>query len=144
MLNRKTGVIRTFCNDSRKKQSSKGVVTEEIKIYQNRKIKIHVPQPVPGAKPPSDGEVIENNITKLGTNEFHTAVGSKNHDFIVFFNKNDVIKCKIEIKEQTSKDKKEGVSHRIYEVEVKKDYNIMNLQVIDSEYCYSLSNYSTN
>ncbi len=127
MLNRKAGIIRTFCNDSRKKHGNKGAKTDEVKIYQNRKIKIHVPNPVPGAKAPAEGEVVENNITKLGTKEFHTAVGSKNHDYLIFFNKNDVIKCKIEIKEQTSKDKKEGVSHRIYDVEVKKDYNIMNL-----------------
>jgi hypothetical protein len=102
-------MIRTFCNDSRKKANKKA---DDIKIFQNRKIKIHVPK-VSEAKP-GDPEVVENNISKLGTKEFHTAVGSKDHDYLVFFNKNDVIKCKIETKEQTAKDKKEGITHRIY------------------------------
>lgn len=123
LLNRKLGIIRTFCNDSRKKTNKK---SDEIKIFQNRKIKIHVPKPT-DVKLGEQSEVVENNITKLGTKEFHTAVGSKNHDYIILFNKNDVIKCKIEFKEQSAKDKKEGVSHRIYNVEVKPDYNIMNL-----------------
>ena len=114
-------MIRTFCNDSRKK----GKKNDEINIFQNRKIKIHIPKPT-DAKP-GDAEVKENNITKLGTKDFHTAVGSKEHDYIILFNKNDVIKCKIEFKEQSAKDKKEGITHRIYSVEVKNDYNIMNL-----------------
>ena len=123
LLNRKLGLIRTFCNDSRKKTNIK---SDDIRIFQNRKIKIHVPKPSQ-VKPGEQPDVVENNITKLGSKEFHTAVGSKNHDFIILFNQNDVIKCKIEFKEQSAKDKKEGVTHRIYNVEVKPNYNIMNL-----------------
>ncbi len=114
-------MIRTFCNDSRKK----GKKSDEILIFQNRKIKIHIPKPTEAK--PGDAEVKENNITKLGTKEFHTAIGSKDHDYLILFNKNDVIKCKIEFKEQSAKDKKEGITHRIYQVEVKTDYNIMNM-----------------
>jgi hypothetical protein len=122
LLNRKLGIIRTFCNDSRKKGNKK---SDEILIVQNRKIKIHIPKPTEAK--PGDAELKENNITKLGKKEFHTAVGSKDHDYIILFNKNDVIKCKIEFKEQSAKDKKEGITHRIYQVEVKNDYNIMSL-----------------
>lgn len=121
LLNRKLGMIRTFCNDSRKK----GKKSDEVLIFLNRKIKIHIPKPT-DAKP-GDSDIKVNNITKLGTKEFHTAVGSKDHDYIVLFSKNDVIKCKIELKEQSAKDKKEGITHRIYQVEVKTDYNIMSL-----------------
>lgn len=42
------------------------------------------------------------------------------------------------------KEKKSGISHVIKDVVELKDFNIQNLQVIDSEYCYSLSNESTN
>ena len=80
-MNRKQGIIRTFCNDSRKKGNKK---SDDIKIFQNRKIKIHVPK-VTEAKA-GDSDVVENNITKLGNKEFHTAVGSKDHDFLIFFN----------------------------------------------------------
>lgn len=127
LLNRKLGIIRSFCNDSRKKgkKTDESKKSDEILIFQNRKIKIHIPKPT-DAKP-DNAEVKENNITKLGTKEFHTAIGSKQNDYIVFFNKNDVIKCKIEFKEQSAKDKKEGITHRIYQVEVKNDYNIMSL-----------------
>lgn len=105
-------------------------------VAQHRFIKINEPlNPDPEAK---------TNIDKLGDLEFHTAVGSKKHDYILLFNKRDVIKCKVQVKEQTNKDKKDAISHKIYEIEEKLDYNIQNLQVIDSDYCYSLSNESSN
>lgn len=71
-------------------------------------------------------------------------MGSKQNDHLIFFNKNDVVKCKISLREATAKDKKEGPTHRIFDVEEKTEYNITNLQVIDGDYCYSLSNDSAN
>jgi hypothetical protein len=56
-------------------------------VAQYRFIKINEPSnPVPDSK---------TNIEKLGDLEFHTAVGSKNHDYILLFNKKDVIKCRV-------------------------------------------------
>jgi hypothetical protein len=112
LLNRKLGIIRTFCNDSRKKAKK----SEEILIFQYRKIKIHIPKPTEAK--PGDAEIKENNITKLGTKEFHTAVGSKDHDYLILFNNNDIIKCKIEANEYSTKNKKEGFTHSIYQVEL--------------------------
>jgi hypothetical protein len=97
----------------------------EIKVY--RKIKISNPEEVP----------------KFGPNEFHTAVGSKDNDHLLFFSRYDVIKCKLQVQEQTLKEKKSGGNtHLIKEIEQLNEFNIQNLQVIDAEYCYSLSNES--
>jgi hypothetical protein len=112
LLNRKLGIIRTFCNDSRKK----GKKSDEILIFQYRKIKIHIPKPAEAK--PGNAEIKENNITKLGTKEFHTAVGSKDHDYLILFNNNDIIKCKIEVNEYSAKNKKEGFTHSIFQVEL--------------------------
>lgn len=50
---------------------------------------------------------------------------------------------KIEEKEHISKDKKLGVKFFIRTIDELSDFNIQNLQVIDSDYCYSLSSEST-
>lgn len=50
---------------------------------------------------------------------------------------------KIEEKEHISKDKKLGVKFFIKTIDELSDFNIQNLQVIDSDYCYSLSSEST-
>ena len=94
-------------------------------IFQNRKIKIDISEPTEAK--PGNAEVKDSNINKLGTKEFHTAVGSKDHDYLILFNNNDVIKCKIELKENSGKIKKQGFTHSINQIELKADYNIMNL-----------------
>ena len=121
LLNRKLGIIRTFCNNSWKK----GKISDEILIFQNRKIKIDISEPTEAK--PGNAEVKDSNINKLGTKEFHTAVGSKDLDYLILFNNNDVIKCKIELKENSGKIKKQGFTHSINQIELKADYNIMNL-----------------
>jgi hypothetical protein len=89
----------------------------------HRKIKIHFNKPT--EEKPGEEVERETNITKL-SKEFHAAIGSKNHDYLLFFNDKDVIKCFIEVKE-SPKAKLEGITHRIKNVELKTGFNIMNI-----------------
>jgi hypothetical protein len=58
-------------------------------ITRCRKIKIGEPD-----KKSEDGL---DNIAKIGTNEIHTAVGSKDDKFLLMFSRFDLLKMKIDI-----------------------------------------------
>lgn len=128
LLNKKDRVLRSFMNTAAR-NSDKMVVTR------CRKIKIGERD-----KPSTDGL---DNLQMITANTIHTAVGSKDDKYLLLFSKFDLLKAKIEVYEQTSKEKKAGNSHKIKEVTMIKDFNIQSMQVIDSDYCYSLSNESS-
>jgi hypothetical protein len=98
LLNKPDRMIRTFVN-SAARNSNKMVVTR------GRKIRIVESTP---------GDATQ--VTKLGSDAFHSAVGSKENDYLLFFTKFDMFKLKIDVQEQIGKEKKSGVTHACKEI----------------------------
>ena len=69
-----------------------------MKVKKKRMIKI-----IEQINPNPEAEM---NQQKLGELDFHAAVGSKKDDYILLFNKKDVIKCKIYEKQKENKEYK--------------------------------------
>jgi hypothetical protein len=98
LLNRKELMMRSFCNIGTRNSN-------KMAIEKCRRIKISELD-----KKSKDGL---NNMQKLGTNEIHTAVGSKDDKFILLFSRFDLIKMKVDVREQTAKEKKSGHTHKV-------------------------------
>lgn len=83
LLNRRLKVIRSYTNAANRN-------SDKVAISRHRKIKI------------ADNEKSDDkktNIERLGpsTREFHSAVGSKDNDYLLLFSRFDLIKMKIDV-----------------------------------------------
>lgn len=89
LLNRKDKTIETYVN-STKRNSNKMLCTRLKKIKF-----VEAPGYAPSI-PPKEGEM-DSIIDKLGQEEFHSAVASKDGSTFLLFSKFDIVSLKIEI-----------------------------------------------
>ena len=78
LLNKKDKFIRTFINTAQRN-------SDKMLVSRSRKIKLLEP----------DKEVSPSNMELIGNREFHSAVGSKENDYILLFDKFDLLRLKI-------------------------------------------------
>ena len=82
LINNKEKIIRTYTNTASRN-------SDQMIVTKYRKIKIiDIEQKV--------GVTARTNSEKLSC-DFHTAVGSKENDYLMFFNRFDVVRCKIDL-----------------------------------------------